>query len=393
MKTRVFKYVGDYLGIETENEVPLVKGAGFFFSPEDEEEIRELTKNIDGGAKKELAGEEIEKKLNTIISLAQINFGSQELQDRFRSILKVYLRGIRNRIETKQTLKKTFLDGGLGFDDDSTDEVMKIVDNVRGEEVIPMKTPVKIRLPEDEVARKAHDGENSSSENIGMRDVDYDFSSAIAKKAEEKKVLSSDQEYVIKSVKKLDLDHELAPPPPSIIKISDQPKVLSPEKKTKEEPDIKTETKKSKMMPMENFELKRSVKIKAPYRGQNETVGKKKMEDVKYVPPKIMNPIDELRYMDLVNFRRLALNTEKQVRKIKEKISLLEEEKYSKRAEAISAWRQSPVNRLYLSLGQKSISENKPIDVIIEEKKNSGEDYLTSDELKLIMDLNKDLRF
>jgi hypothetical protein len=46
-----------------------------------------------------------------------------------------------------------------------------------------------------------------------------------------------------------------------------------------------------------------------------------------------------------------------------------------------------------LAIGQKSISENKPIDVIIEEKKNSGEDYLTLDELKSIMDLNKELRF
>jgi hypothetical protein len=51
------------------------------------------------------------------------------------------------------------------------------------------------------------------------------------------------------------------------------------------------------------------------------------------------------------------------------------------------------VNRLYLSIGEKSISENKPIDVIIEEKRNKGEDYLTLDELKSVMDLNKRLRF
>ena len=189
----------------------------------------------------------------------------------------------------------------------------------------------------------------------------------------------------------MDISHELAPPPPSLAPIDKRSGDLPPKKIEAEKARIAV--KKSNKMPMERFEIKRSAEGKIPYRVTSETAGKKRMEDVKYVSPKIMDSIDELRYMDLVNFRRLAIDPQKQTAKIKEKISLLEEEKYTKRAEAISAWRQSPVSRLYLAIGQKSISENKPIDVIIEEKKNQGEDYLTPEELKAIMDLNRELRF
>jgi len=368
--------------VETEKEAaPVVKGASFFFSPEDEEEIRELTKKIDGGAKVALTDEQIEEKLNKIIASAQINFGSQELLDRFRSILKTYLRGIRDRIEIKQTLKKTFADGGLGFDNDSVDEVLKITDSVAGGE------KVSLRLPEDGSAGKEAEDKTAVLRNIGVRDVDYSFSSLAA--LEEKKK---------KEPIKLDVSHEIAPPPPAIAE-------KRPEKETEKtaEPS-RTETKipvnpvgiipKSNAVALPAQEFKRPV-AKASLRTPTllQSAGKKKMEDVKYVPPKVMNPIDELRYMDLVNFRRLSPEAGKQVAKIKEKINLLEEENYSRRLEGIKGWRQSLINKLYLSIGQQSISESKPVDVIIEERKNAGQDYLTLEEFKAIMDLNKELRF
>jgi acyl carrier protein len=321
LKAKVFKRVEDYLGMapeereekvpapletNTKEVAPLGKGANFFFSSEDEEEIRELTKKINGNIKG-VAEEEIEKKLNKVINSAQINFGSQELQDRFKSILRVYLRGVRDRIETKQTLKKTFVGGGLGFDSDSVDKVMEIADSVKGGEDVSLKAPLKIRLPEDGI--KKDDGGNKVAglKDIGVRDIDYDFSGAKAKKAEEKTAPPSPKE------KKLDVSHELAPPPPSIFSPDKQPKKMSVRKEKPEATASKIAVKKPTLIPMEKFELKRNTSGKTQYRSPGEAAGKKKMEDVKYIPPKVMNPIDELRYIDLVNFRRLASDPQKQV--------------------------------------------------------------------------------
>jgi dsDNA-specific endonuclease/ATPase MutS2 len=115
------------------------------------------------------------------------------------------------------------------------------------------------------------------------------------------------------------------------------------------------------------------------------------MEDVIF-QPRIMGPIDELKYMSLINFRRLDKDPFKAAEKIKEKINLLEEE-YSKKVEGIKAWRSSPVNRLYLQMGEASISHKKPIDVIIEERRNEGKEYLNNKEFEAIINLNRELRF
>jgi hypothetical protein len=96
--------------------------------------------------------------------------------------------------------------------------------------------------------------------------------------------------------------------------------------------------------------------------------------------------------MDLINFRRLDKDPLKSAEKIKNKISLLEED-YGKKLEGVKFWRQSPIYRLYLEIGRLSISENKPVDVIIEKRRMNNQECLTAEEFKVIMDLNKSLRF
>ena len=116
------------------------------------------------------------------------------------------------------------------------------------------------------------------------------------------------------------------------------------------------------------------------------------MEDVKYIP-KLMGPIDELKEMDLVNFRRLSSDPLAAAAKIKEKINFLEEEGYSQRLNGIKAWRQNPINKLYLTIGQESISSQKPVKAVIDERKSADREYLTDREFTAIMDINKELRF
>jgi hypothetical protein len=123
-----------------------------------------------------------------------------------------------------------------------------------------------------------------------------------------------------------------------------------------------------------------------------ENDGKIRMDDIKYVP-KTTGPIDELKFMDLTSFRRLDKETAVAINKIKNKIKVLEDESYGKRIEAIKAWRTSPVNRLYLEIGETAMGKNQPIDIIIEERRSAGKEYLSSEEFEAIMNLNRELRF
>jgi len=488
--------------------IPFTKESNSFFSDEDEAEIKELAKNIDPKAESSLSDDEIEKQLDKILAQAQINFGSEELVARFRKILKIYLRGIRDRIDTKQTLIKPIDAGGLSFDQESTEQILKITDSNKTGQMSDTALLKKIKAAKTEKGKAIGPKESgfASLSRSGVRDIDYDLSSLPDKKsfaikeqvsvpidAEDlsgKKAAEAEDEGakikykpINESLAKLDTERELAPPPPKLrpalsgfqrdekYKQASSPLALPQKVKPKEaspvrykklsngaspvrylprldkprldklsnrgklsngvklsngaspvshqtkekfavaEPRIQTGKPEAEVEKEQEIKTKPIQEVKQiDSRKVDEATGKIKMEDVKvkFAPPpppqgpgaglgrgkpKVMGPIDELKYMDLISFRRLDKEPVEIITKIKEKISLLEEEDYTKRLQGIKAWRAGSVNKLYLEMGQDSISESKPIDVIIEERKAAGKEYLNSKEFEAVTDLNKSLRF
>ncbi|MFH1662108.1 MAG: hypothetical protein ABIA02_03360 [Candidatus Falkowbacteria bacterium] len=359
-----------------------------FFSKEDEEEIKQLSKKIGDKEKNILHENSIDEKLDKIIKETQINFGSEELVNRLKSILKTYVRGIRGRVDVKQTLMKPLTLGGLDVDPDATGKILKAVDNdlknlgefavTQGSKEI--KPPEKIKTPDIEKEK------TQSLKNIGARDVDYDLKSLKPLKTYENTEIGGKE-----LINKLDEKKKLAPLLPAVQKKDKQQykkinsffmppaTTVKYSKKAEEEKPIAE---------IKQIDARRLVKDS----------GKIKMEDVKPViekkfTPKVMGPVDELGYMDLTNFRRIDINPKKTSEKIKETIKLLEEESYTKRLDGIKAWRNSPVNKIYLEMGQESIGEAKPISAIIETRGREGKEFLKEDEFNAVADLNKELRF
>ncbi len=115
------------------------------------------------------------------------------------------------------------------------------------------------------------------------------------------------------------------------------------------------------------------------------------MSDIKTI--KVTGPIDELKFMDLVNFRRLSVNPKEIFVKIKQKLEILKNIDYGKMLEGVKAWRQSPVNKLYLKMFFKASDEGKSIIEVIEELKDSNQDYLTYEEIEALIEFNRNLLF
>lgn len=128
--------------------------------------------------------------------------------------------------------------------------------------------------------------------------------------------------------------------------------------------------------------LRRSRAVKRPL-----------VDDVRLQPSMVMGPIDELRAMDTLEFRRLSPDPAQAARRMKDKIELLAEESITKQAEGIDAFKQSPINTLYLELGNESIASGKPVSVVIAERQANGTPSLSEAEFNAISDLNKQLRF
>ncbi|MEA3449925.1 MAG: hypothetical protein U9Q85_03010 [Patescibacteria group bacterium] len=412
MQTRIFKSVGAHLGfsidsvkdesddISKEEKIrnkarndlagAPIRSSNFFFSSEDEEEVKELTQKleideVESADVKRESEEQLNLEVDKIVDKSNLNFSSEELHQRFRKIIFTYKKGVRNRIDTKQTMLKDVGKGGLGLNDMLANKAIKIADNIKDE----IKDENKKEKEADESTKKPQPIEIST---IGERDAPYDFQSL--QKPVESDMLKKEKHLMNVEQEKNAGKHE-------------DKKVSWEEinkRTSKEDPGAQTQEKKEKT----------KVKITAEEAPALEDIKENKSEDrlkdnpivinrpqastggrivdVKRVP-KLSGPVDELKDFDLLNFRRLSSNPAKACAKIKEKLKFLEEDSYEKRLQGIKAWRASAVNKEYLAIGQESIAENKEIEDVISVRKKTQQNTLSYSEFLAIMDLNRSIRF
>lgn len=431
---------------EKKKVAPPVQSSNFFFSSEDEDEIKALTNRLEdfGDDKKKAKQDQISisRKIAAVIKEANLSFSSSEMNDRFIKILDIYIKKVRNRIDTKQTMMKLVSSGGLGVGESVADKILGIVDKIKlvPAEPVPKKQKSekeksndvaiekemekfkKLANQEDVASSKSVDGAKNKDKDfdiikevdkISSGDVEYDFSKLADKDtSDHHSVLSAvtgDTETGGKDTKPLHSKNDLVieaiqddTEEKSVVEdvdIDEQKMVLdlTKDEDKKRDGKVKDDDKRKKSTRVADITKKDSeagLKINRPTPISNTPApdGKVKMDDVKYVP-KLMGPIDELGEMNLVNFRRLSQDSKEATKKIEEKIKFLEDDRYSKRIEGIKAWRSSPINKLYLEIGQEGIIVARGIENAIKAREKSNKDYLKLDEFNAIMELNKRIRY
>ncbi|HPI67282.1 MAG TPA: hypothetical protein PKZ16_01945 [bacterium] len=108
---------------------------------------------------------------------------------------------------------------------------------------------------------------------------------------------------------------------------------------------------------------------------------------------RLMGPTEELGSITLENFRAWGKNIKEIMTKIKDKIDLLTDESYEKRAEGINHWRLSPVYQEYLMIGRKSVETGQGVEDVINQKQMAHQPTLTLEEFQAIADLNEELTY
>jgi hypothetical protein len=339
------------------------------FLQEDETDIAAMGEITD--ALKPYLGGKTETMLEEIVSEANINFPSEDLMKRFRDALSTYLRGVRAKVEVREILLKEVASGGVKLSEQDADRVLNIAQKKLDLNNQTFVGPGKVN------ARSTADGTNFTFNEEEIKQALEERKGMPARKPADSGIAGSrDVGYDFAALNKKKATAEENHPQPLLSKEGGESAVVPVALMTGEPiaPSVvKTEEK----------EIPRTAAI----------VGnKKRMEDIKS-SPQVMSPIDELAYMDLVNFRRLDQSPSRRAAKIEEKINLLEKEGIDKKILGIRAWRNNPVSKTYLSMGQESISGGKNIDAIIKERQDQGLNYLSKEEFEAVMDLNDSLRF
>ncbi len=439
------------LKFESDNVSPKT-GADFYFSIEDEDEVRQQAKDFGNLDKREQLAKQVEGKIEDVIGQINVIFSSADMLNRLKTILKTYLRGVRDKMDTKLAMERDIENGGLGLEDEMSDDILKIVDSINQLEAQHpgrVYAPRKFSLPED--AQANMDG-LAQTKNSG--DVAYDFSqlrkndqqknnenkkeseedplkpfkseieieddvisnelgnaikNSFAHEASNMEVLDYDEADGEKSGEEKNEDDEddedvedqdLSEKDEGLV--LDLSKLSSPnfekgkQAHEKPEPEIDEEQVADTFAAGMMAKARNAAPLDANYKTNlpkpNESSGRVRMEDIKKIS-KIGGPLEEISSMNLADFRRINKDPEVAVGRILGMFELLEEESYAKRLEGVKAWRQSPINKLYLAIGQESIIRQKDIETVIAERQKDKKDYLSKQEFNAIMGLNKSLRY
>lgn len=381
-----------------------------------------------------------------VIKESGVVFAGVELNTRFKTILATYLKGIRSRIDTRITLNKEIISGGLGLDHKAIDKIFKVADEIIAGQTLP--SGASMSLPSgSEQAPTGLDKVRALYEKPGeARDIPYDLKAAISTGAIKKpvaplnlpqpaeareKLLEEGEEEVkpvvipviakpVEAVKPITPPINIPVPPvipvvvpvvpiPAVVKpsIPLEPKINRPPEKTGILSNLfHTETPKQTVPPVKEVVPPKVTPIIQPsiatLRAEAAAVSKPEIKttpaqaqivDIKAVP-KVMGPVDELRYLDLVNFRRFGTSPEEATAKVESKIKLLEKDGYDKMVSGVLAWRASIVNSVYLKMGQEALTKGISLKQCADNYQTAkNPNYLVWSEIEAIMALNSRLMF
>jgi hypothetical protein len=117
------------------------------------------------------------------------------------------------------------------------------------------------------------------------------------------------------------------------------------------------------------------LKPKAPVAPQQ-----KKVSDIK-AGPRLVGPVDELRIMTMIDFRRLSPDVSVRIQKIRSKIDIIGQDGPHEKIRAVQAVEQSEPVRLYRDLLKRSLISQRNIQELSAEQKSLKQPHLEPEEI------------
>lgn len=331
------------------------------------------------------------KLAEIIIKKSGVNLLDEAALRRLKNIIVSRLRNVRDQMETREILSDAVAAGGFGLAAALVDKILSLInielsrlDKQRinssaaadfkslEEMFIPFRPKEKIEetqlrplppLPEKSLAQNQS---QKAEEPISFSPAPDKKVKPVSLSAAEIKELAEIAAVPLEPVNKK---------PPFSVKAESRPIVeRMPEIKV-DWPPVLAATKPS--VP--------ETKAEAP-------VLKIKPKEVKF-QERLVDPVDEIRTMKVVDFRRLAPTPAEATKKISEKIALLEKDSFTKKIQGIGAWKENEIYQLYLAIVRQGILENKSMPEVVEQRQQANSPILTEEELEAILALNQRLRY
>lgn len=334
------------------------------------------------------APSEADKLADETLASSGVSLDS-EMSRRFRGLAALYLRDLRDELETSSKMSMPTVSGGLGLSAADAGKLMgKLKEGVRSlrEKLVAETSASKASYVGAMSERRLQETEKEEAKDQASRDDLYT--------------------RILEKTKKHSSVAKPPAPKPSVTRVIPViPHSVS---------DSGTTSLSPAAPPVIDSALGRAIPLAAlpspdveaiasprpapsgPSEGESapapeEASSRPSMTDV-VGPPRLVGPVEELRRMTVADFRRLSRDPKEACLKVKDKVDLLAERGFGSKSQAAVAWQDSEVNKLYLQLLRQSL-EGMPVVEVIEKRDREGETTLTKAEFDAIMALNRKLRF
>ena len=330
------------------------------FTKEDEKEVTQV-QTLTSEILNEKGPADVPSIVNDICKDPSFHFEEPLLQDRCRKLIESRVRDVRDAVQVRSQLEQPIDKGGLGVSGRRLADLLERLEgHVEAYQSLLLKDQKQEQKQEQEEAKMKKEEKAQAIEQHAQK---------------EEQVLSK---RYISLTGKMPTERVLPVSPPmsrTSAAISAQHELLQREGKI----DV------AKVRSVvEQAKQQRPVTPQSSVRPS--------MQEVTFTK-RLSGPLDELRALTLVDFRRLSRDPIQASTKVKDKVDLMEEQGYDKKVEAVAAWRSSPVNQLYVQLTREAVLKGISVKDLLFQKRERKEEIFSDEELKALMQLNADLRF
>lgn len=340
-----------------------VKGADTF-TKEDEAEIAAVAEQKKDAIAHPRLITDTKAAADKIVADAKLTFATGELRTRFDHIIDARLRDVRDGFETRAKLEDSAEKGGVGLSGASLVAVMEMVEEM---DAMHHKA-LALQMAEKKEAHVAQKAERAqAAEGVAVQEA----------------VVMAKRYAELTGKAPTELVAPVVPSRPTSAPTAEAVKLR----------DEKIDTSKVKAA-IEAAKV--SAPVVTPVMSEPSipvtASGRPKVEDIRFERT-LAGPVEELRLLTRTDFRRLSKDPRQAILKIQDKVELVGQEGYEQRIAAIRAWRDSPLSREYVAVSREALLAGTSIAQVLAGKRALGQDVLSDDELKAIVDLNGILRF
>lgn len=317
-----------------------------------------------------------------ITATGAVTMGDEVMERRLRNLVAVFIKGVRNELQTREALQRARANGGLGLDDRITDLVMQLL------RTRPAPKPVPSAPPGTVPATSRPAKPTAAPHQFTVDELEHELPPpppAMMTRSQPlpKPIATASVQATLRTALHITKQAVMPPPQGSTVKpFADRPVPL-PTRAVTKAAWWQQLTGRWRRQP------KPSVPVAAP--GVTAAVTHERITDVR-PPSRLVSPVEELRRLRLVDWRALG-NPQQAIDRIWDKIQLIAAASFPQAHAARAAWRDSEVHRLYLAMGKEAVEQRRSLDASIAARQQARQPVLTSGEYAALAKLSRMLEY